>query len=75
MQTLDTLQAGDCAEIVEIGGESETVERLMEMGVVAGTPLKVLKFAPLGDPLELEIRGYHLSLRRREAAAISVRKV
>ena len=75
MQTLDTLEAGDRAQILEIGGEADTVERLMEMGVVAGTPLRVLKFAPLGDPLEIEIRGYHLSLRRKEASAISVQKI
>jgi len=75
MQTLDTLEAGDRAEILEIGGEADTVERLMEMGVVAGTQIQVLKFAPLGDPLEIEIRGYHLSLRRTEAAEISVRKI
>jgi ferrous iron transport protein A len=74
MQTLDMLTPGDQATITEIGGEPETVERLMEMGVVVGTPLKVLKFAPLGDPLEIEIRGYHLSLRRLEASAISVQK-
>jgi len=75
MQTLDTLEAGDRAEILEIGGEVETVERLMEMGVVIGTPLRVTKFAPLGDPLEIEVRGYHLSLRRNEASAISVQKI
>jgi len=71
-KTLDMLQPGDQAVIKELQGEPETTERLMEMGLVAGTPLKVLKFAPLGDPIEVVIRGYHLTLRRTEAAGILV---
>ena len=72
--TLDQLQPGDEATILTIGGEDETVERLMEMGLTQGTPLLLQKFAPLGDPLEIVARGYHLSLRRHEAAAIVVEK-
>ncbi|HVF10063.1 MAG TPA: FeoA family protein [Abditibacteriaceae bacterium] len=70
--TLDQLQPGDQAKVLAIHGEPETAERLMEMGLVVGTPLKVLKFAPLGDPMEIVIRGYHLTLRRAEAAGIRV---
>lgn len=70
--TLDTLKPGDEATVIELRGEAETTGRLMEMGLVAGTPLTVLKFAPLGDPLEITARGYHLSMRRREAAGILV---
>ncbi len=44
----------------------------MEMGLVVGTPLKVLKFAPLGDPMEIVIRGYHLTMRRSEAVGVLV---
>lgn len=72
--TLDQLQPGDEATILTLGGEDETVERLMEMGLTEGTPLKLQKFAPLGDPLEIVARGYHLSLRRHEAATIVVEK-
>ncbi|HVF85376.1 MAG TPA: FeoA family protein [Abditibacteriaceae bacterium] len=72
--TLDQLQPGDEATILSIGGEDEAVERLMEMGLTEGTPLLLQKFAPLGDPLEIVARGYHLSLRRHEAAAIVVEK-
>ncbi len=72
--TLDQLQPGEEATIVALGGEDETVERLMEMGLTEGTPILLQKFAPLGDPLEIVARGYHLSLRRHEAAAIVVEK-
>ncbi|KAF0095060.1 MAG: DtxR family transcriptional regulator Mn-dependent transcriptional regulator [Puniceicoccaceae bacterium 5H] len=54
--------------------ERETI-RLMEMGLLPGTTVKVIRYAPLGDPLEVEVRGYHLSLRRREASGIAVRFV
>jgi len=70
--TLDQLKPGDQAKVVRLDGEPETIERLMEMGLIAGTPLKVLKFAPLGDPMEIVMRGYHLTLRRAEAAGILV---
>ena len=72
--TLDTMQAGERAVVLELDGAPETVERLMEMGLVAGTALQLLKFAPLGDPLEIQVRGYHFSLRRAEAAGIVVEK-
>ncbi len=71
-KTLDMLQPGDQAVIKQLQGEPETTGRLMEMGLIAGTPLKVLRFAPLGDPIEVVIRGYHLTLRRAEAANILV---
>ena len=70
--TLDTLKPGDEAVVKQLQGEPEITGRLMEMGLVTGTPIKVLKFAPLGDPLEIVMRGYHLTLRRTEAAGIIV---
>ena len=70
--TLDQLKPGDQAKVIAIHGEPETAERLMEMGLVVGTPLKVLKFAPLGDPIEIVIRGYHLTMRRSEAVGVLV---
>ncbi|MDP0499428.1 MAG: FeoA family protein [Verrucomicrobiota bacterium JB022] len=54
--------------------ERESI-RLMEMGLLPGTHIKVIRYAPLGDPMEVEVRGYYLSLRRREASGISVRFV
>ncbi len=70
--TLDVLKPGDEAVVARLDGAPEVIERLMEMGLVAGTPLKLLKFAPLGDPLEIVMRGYHLTLRRAEAAGVIV---
>ena len=72
MTTLDQLQPGDRGTIGEISALHPAVERLMEMGLVPGTPLRVVRYAPLGDPIEIEARGYNLSLRRDEASAITV---
>lgn len=71
-RTLDSLQAGDETKVLELKGDAETAHRLMEMGVLPGTPLQVVRYAPLGDPVEIAVRGYHLSLRRAEAAQIVV---
>lgn len=72
--TLDKLGPGDEATVIEFAGEDEATERLMEMGLVEGTPFKVVRFAPLGDPIEINIRGYHLSLRKAEAATVLVER-
>lgn len=58
-----------------VGGERAFRRRLMELGVLPGTVVKVLRVAPLGDPIELEVRGCRLSIRRQEAATIGVRGV
>ena len=71
-RTLDQLQAGDETNVLELNGAADTAHRLMEMGLLPGTPIKVVRFAPLGDPIEISVRGYHLSLRRTEAAEIVV---
>lgn len=70
MTTLDQLQPGQRGTIHEISNEHPAIERLMEMGLVPGTPLLVVRFAPMGDPIEIVARGYNLSLRRAEASAI-----
>jgi ferrous iron transport protein A len=70
--TLETLRPGDRATICELRGDADTAARLMEMGLVAGTPVEVVKYAPLGDPMEILVRGYHFSLRRAEAQKIAV---
>jgi Fe2+ transport system protein FeoA len=73
--TLEHLQPGDEATVQKLSGEPETMTRLMEMGLVEGTPIKVVKYAPLGDPIEILVRGYHFSLRRAEAAGIMVQRI
>lgn len=70
--TLAALPLGKEARIVGIGGEGGFRRRLLELGLLPGTAVTVLRVAPLGDPLELSLRGACLSIRRREAAEISV---
>lgn len=70
--TLDRLPFNVAARVVSVGGESAIARRLMEMGVVPGAPVRVIKSAPLGDPIEVRVRGYHLALRRSEAKTISI---
>lgn len=71
-KTLKDLQPGDKSKILRIEGQGELKHRLMEMGLVKGATVSIKKLAPLGDPLEVEIKGYSLSLRRKEAAHIIV---
>ena len=70
--SLDRLRIGTCARVFAVKGEGAVTRRLMEMGVVPGAPVRVVKCAPLGDPLEVRVRNYHLALRRNEAQSISV---
>jgi ferrous iron transport protein A len=70
--SLDRLRKGAHARVLAIKGEGAVARRLMEMGVVPGAPVRVVKSAPLGDPLEVRVRNYHLALRRSEAQTISV---
>ncbi|MFH0967464.1 MAG: FeoA family protein [Methanobacteriota archaeon] len=70
--TVEKMLAGSSAVITEISGDSLIRRRLMEMGVLPGSLLKLVRWAPLGDPAECQIRGYKLSIRRSEAAMISV---
>jgi len=70
--TLDQLRAGQRARVEALDGDDAVVQRLLEMGLLEGEAIEVVGFAPLGDPLEIRLRGYCLSLRRREAARIRV---
>jgi len=69
---LSELEPGDKGVVVKIGGSSSTRRRLMDMGVVRKAPIKVIRKAPLGDPVEFEIKDYNLTLRKREAENILV---
>ncbi|KOR30262.1 iron transporter FeoA [Achromatium sp. WMS2] len=74
--TLKELQIGDLASITGFAtGTRSYRHRLLTMGLTPGTQIKVTRFAPLGDPMEIEVRGYSLSLRRDEAAALHVKLV
>lgn len=70
--TLDTLPVGTRGTVVRVAGESAVAQRLGEMGVVAGAAYEIIRFAPLGDPMEIRLDGYHLSIRKSEAHMIAV---
>ena len=73
--SLDILQPGEWAIIRIIQGDTAEEAALMEMGLLVGTPVGFIKAAPLGDPIELRVRGYHLSIRRSDVRTILVEKV
>lgn len=70
--TLNELKIGDSASITAVGGEGALRCRLLDMGLIPKTRVRVEKVAPLGDPLELRVRGYSLSLRKEDAGKIEV---
>jgi ferrous iron transport protein A len=72
ISTLAELSIGSRGCVIEVAGDDEISLRLMEMGLVPGTILQVVGVAPLGDPIEIEIRGYRLSLRRTEASRVAL---
>ena len=69
---LSQLKKGDKGRIAEIGGGGSIKRRLLDMGLVSGSEVEVQRVAPLGDPVEIKIKGYHLTLRRTEADSIRV---
>ena len=71
---LSNLQPGDEATVLRVQAPGPIQQRLLEMGFIRGAHLRVEKLAPLGDPMELVIKGYHLSLRREEGLCILVEK-
>jgi ferrous iron transport protein A len=75
MPTLDQLDVGQRGAVREVRGEDALVQRLYEMGLFEGEEIEVIGFAPLGDPMEIRLRDYRLSLRRAEAAGIAVNVV
>jgi len=72
LQPLTSVALGGKATVVEIKLPPESRPRLMEMGLLVGTPVELVRFAPLGDPVEIKVRGYHLTLRKHEAEQILV---
>jgi ferrous iron transport protein A len=72
-QPLSSLTIGAKGVIATIQVAPESRGRLMEMGLLAGTTVEVVRYAPLGDPIEIKVRGYHLTLRKHEAEQILVR--
>jgi ferrous iron transport protein A len=73
--TLAQLAVGSRAKVAQVEGADELSCRLMEMGLTPGVELRVVGVAPLGDPLELELRGYRLSVRKSEAARVAIESI
>ena len=72
MKTLKDVKIGQSAKVVKLHGEGAVRRRIMDMGMTKGVIVKVRKVAPLGDPIEVTLRGYELSLRKDDAAMIEV---
>ena len=72
MKTLKDVKVGQTATVVKLHGEGAVKRRIMDMGITKGTELYVRKVAPLGDPMELNVRGYELSVRKADAEMIEI---
>jgi ferrous iron transport protein A len=72
VRNLSELSPGERGKVVKVAGDAEAARRLMEMGLMRGTTVEVVRRAPLGDPLEVRVRGFMLTLRRSEAEHIEV---
>lgn len=72
MKTLRQIPVGGSARVVKLYGEGAVKRRIMDMGITKGVEIRVRKVAPLGDPIELTVRGYELSLRLSDAETIEV---
>lgn len=73
--TLDKLLPGEKGTVINIIGNSAIKRKIIDMGVVAGTKVHVQKFAPLGDPMEIKIKNFNLSLRKEEASLIILQQI
>lgn len=72
IKKLSELQKGEQAKVVKVSGAGNIQRRLMDMGLVSGSVVEVQRVAPLGDPIEIRVKGYNLSLRKSEATSVSV---
>ncbi len=72
MMTLNKIPCGKTVKVVKLDSQGALKRRIMDMGITKGTPVTVKKLAPLGDPMEINVRGYELSMRKADAANIVV---
>jgi ferrous iron transport protein A len=73
--TLDDAHVGETVRVGDVAGEDRVAIRLLEMGLTPGAMVRILGRAPFGDPVELEVRGYRLSIRRAEAARVTLEAI
>ncbi len=72
MKTIKDAKAGDKVKVIKLHGEGAIKRRIMDMGITRNTEIYIRKFAPLGDPIEVTVRGYELSLRKADAEMIEI---
>ena len=72
MKTLKQAKIGECVKVVKLYGEGAVKRRIMDMGITKGVEIYIRKVAPLGDPIEITVRGYELSIRKADAQMIEV---
>ena len=72
MKTLREVKIGETATVIKLHGEGAVKRRIMDMGLTKGTQVRVRKVAPLGDPIEVTVRGYELSIRKADAEIIEI---
>ena len=72
MRTLKNVKVGEKTRVIKVHGQGALKRRIMDMGVTKGVEIYVRKLAPLGDPIEINVRGYELSLRKEDASLIEV---
>ena len=75
MKTLKDAKVGETVRVVKLHGQGAIKRRIMDMGITKGVQIYVRKFAPLGDPMELQVRGYSLSLRKADADMIEIEEI
>lgn len=75
MKTLKDAKVGETVKVVKLHGQGAIKRRIMDMGITKGVQIYVRKFAPLGDPMELQVRGYELSLRKADADMIEIEQI
>jgi Fe2+ transport system protein FeoA len=71
-KSLSQLQPGESSRVLHLDCQGQARQRLMEMGLTPGVDVELVRFAPLGDPVDIKVRGYHLSIRRAEADLIAI---
>lgn len=72
MKTLKEVKVGKTAKVVKVHGEGALRRRIMDMGITKGVEVRICKVAPLGDPIEITVRGYELSIRKADAEMIEI---
>lgn len=75
MNTLKDAKVGETVRVVKLHGQGAIKRRIMDMGITKGVQIYIRKFAPLGDPMELQVRGYSLSLRKADAEMIEIEQI